>query len=116
MRLAVVGPSPCGKCTAVCCKQTITEHAVLLEGPDEERRFGPWSETFVLNGNQSRRVIPYRAGRCPFLGEDDRCTIYDDRPLHCRRFECTKFFDHRGQHGHFLRTNNDVLRLLKGWA
>ncbi|MEM6562255.1 MAG: YkgJ family cysteine cluster protein [Planctomycetota bacterium] len=113
MRIAVVGASPCERCTAVCCKRTVTDYAVLLEGADEERRFGPWSETVVLDGNQSRRVIPYRADRCPFLGDDDRCTIYADRPLHCRRFECTKFFDSGGGHGTFLRQNADVLALLE---
>lgn len=26
---------------------------------------------------------------CPFLGEDDRCTIYDVRPEDCRHFPHT---------------------------
>jgi uncharacterized protein len=34
---------------------------------------------------------PYKARQkpCPFLGDDDRCTIYDIRPLVCREFPHT---------------------------
>ncbi|MCH7688204.1 MAG: YkgJ family cysteine cluster protein [Planctomycetes bacterium] len=30
--------------------------------------------------------VPYKARQlpCPFLGDDDRCTIYDVRPTVCR--------------------------------
>jgi len=30
------------------------------------------------------RVEAHRGGRCALLGEDDRCTVYDVRPLKCR--------------------------------
>ena len=42
------------------------------------------------------RVLPYVDGRCQFLGDDDRCTIYDDRPANCRRFECAPGYHHAG--------------------
>lgn len=37
---------------------------------------------------QGKRALVMRQGRggCYFLGEDDRCTIYEHRPLGCRAF------------------------------
>lgn len=120
VRIALVGASPCERCFAACCKRTVSEYAVLLQTDDERRRFGPWSITLpVRDGTQvvHERVIPYRddtptTARCPFLGNDDRCTIYDDRPLACREFECTRHFDPRRGHGYFLRGNPTVAALL----
>jgi Fe-S-cluster containining protein len=61
----------------------------------------------------TERVLPYRDGRCQFLDADDRCTIYDDRPVNCRRFECAPGFHHDGNHSEFLRRNPDVLAMLE---
>jgi Fe-S-cluster containining protein len=54
-------------------------------------------------------------GRCQFLGEDDRCTIYEDRPAACRAFGCIADFnrDGIGAHGTFLRRNAPVLAMLE---
>jgi hypothetical protein len=30
-------------------------------------------------------------GRCPMLADDGRCSIYDDRPLTCRTYDCRVF-------------------------
>ena len=117
VRIAIIGQSPCEACDAACCRRTVSEYAVLLQGEDEIRRFGPWSTTLAIDDGgtiRHERVIPYRptTGRCPFLGEDDRCTIYEDRPRACRAFECTRHFDPRRGHGHFLRGNTRVVELL----
>ena len=29
--------------------------------------------------------------RCPFLNNDNKCDIYENRPLICRNFTCYKF-------------------------
>ncbi|MGF1633601.1 MAG: YkgJ family cysteine cluster protein [Phycisphaerae bacterium] len=119
-RVAVVGASPCTGCTAACCRRTVSDFAVLLQTEHERRRFGPWSVTLPVADEagvlRHERVITYRDdGRCPFLGDDDRCTIYEDRPEACRAFECTRHFGHRGpgSDGFFLRRNLDVRRLLE---
>jgi Fe-S-cluster containining protein len=103
---------------AACCKQNGHVYSVLLE-PSEYARFGPFSiELAVDNGafRVSERVIPYREGRCLFLGEGDLCTIYDDRPQSCRRFECVRGYHHGGadvtSHGDFLLRNPHVRLIL----
>jgi Fe-S-cluster containining protein len=98
---------------------------VLLETDEERRRFAAWSITVPVRDAAARelrheRVIPYRergdeGACCPFLGRDDRCTIYEDRPQACRRFECTRHFNQAGvgRHGLFLRGNARVIQLLQ---
>jgi Fe-S-cluster containining protein len=119
LRLAVVGHSPCHRCVAACCTQNGHEYAVLLEG-DERRKFAPFAvEARVDKATHVgvERVLPYRDGRCVFLGDDDRCLIYDDRPLNCRRFQCVGAFNRGGAalggHGPFLERNPAVLALLQ---
>lgn len=118
LRLAILGDSPCDLCTAACCRQNGHEYAVLLDGEAERRRFAPWSRDVRMDaGGQGvvERVLPYRDGRCVFLGEDDRCTIYEDRPVNCRRFQCVDAFHpggRVGEHGRFLRLNSHVLNIL----
>jgi hypothetical protein len=119
VRVAILGASPCDRCVAACCKQNGHEFAALLRGDDEVRRFSAFSiaHPFVDEGGAMRveRVLPYVAGRCQFLGRDDRCTIYDDRPRACRQFECAPQFnaDGPGRHGPFMRRNPHVLTMLE---
>ena len=118
-RLAILGDSPCMECTANCCRQNGHDFAVLLEG-DERRKLTAFSEPHQFDdgsGPTVERVLPYRDGRCVFLDVDHRCTIYDDRPVNCRRFECVVGFHHRGSdrssHSRFLQLNPDVLDRLE---
>jgi Fe-S-cluster containining protein len=116
LRLAILGNSPCGLCTAACCKQNGHEYAAILRG-DEVRKFAAFGiDVPIRDGERvvTERVLPYVDGRCQFLGEDDRCTIYDDRPGACRAFECVEHFNQRGvgAHGSFLHRNRAVLKTL----
>ena len=118
IRLAIRGASPCGDCFAACCRKSVSEYAILLQGEDERRRFGPWTVTLPVADAagevRHEAVIPYRDEVCPFLdGDTDLCTIYDDRPRSCREFECTRHFDPRRGHGYFLRGNPRVVALLQ---
>ena len=91
---------------------------MLLE-ESEHRRFRPFAVDVAIDHGRRvvEKVLPYANGRCQFLGDDDRCLIYDDRPMNCRRFQCVDFFHHRGsnvrEHGRFLQLNEDVLALLE---
>jgi Fe-S-cluster containining protein len=118
VRIAILGASPCDQCVAACCKQNGHEFAAILDD-DERGRFGPFAQSVSLRRSDctlvSEFVLPYRDGRCQFLGDDDRCTIYDDRPRACRAFECAPKFNARGVHRHdaFLQRNPRVLQLLQ---
>jgi hypothetical protein len=115
LRLAILGTSPCHLCHANCCKQNGHDYAVLLEAA-EWRRFAPFCVEVRVDAGAcvtTERVLPYRDGRCQFLDEDDRCTIYEDRPANCRRFECAPGFSSRGAHSPFLERNPDVLEMLR---
>jgi Fe-S-cluster containining protein len=123
-RLAILGDSPCDLCTAACCKQNGHAYAVLLEGDRERRRFAAFSIDLPIQQPDGavrlERVLPYRDGRCGFLGDNDGCTIYDDRPANCRRFQCVGDYgtgrDGFGRHGPFLRANSGVLAVLEGFS
>lgn len=90
---------------------------MLLQTDAERRRFAPWAITLPVDDGgtlRHERVLPYTpTGRCHFLGDDDRCTIYEDRPSACRAFECTRHFDPRRGHGPFLRGNAAVVNVLE---
>jgi Fe-S-cluster containining protein len=121
LRLAILGDSPCDLCTAACCRQNGHAYAVLLEG-EERRRFAPWAMDVAIAGDGgavvSERVLPYRDGRCVFLGGDNLCAIYEDRPVNCRRFQCIGGYHlgggRIGCHSQFLSANRDVVRVLEG--
>jgi Fe-S-cluster containining protein len=119
IRIAIIGESPCNQCRAACCHQNGHDFAVLLQG-DEVRKFAVFSRSAMIeNDGQliSERVIPYVDGKCPFLGEDNLCTIYDDRPSACRIFQCTSRFNRHGvgKHDRFLELNPRVREMLERW-
>src|SRR4051812_18162400 len=114
IRIAIVGESPCHACTAACCRQNGHEFAALLRG-DEVRKFAAFSVGILMTSGIVERVLPYREGKCQFLGEDDRCRIYEDRPGACREFQCVSAFNVHGvgRHGEFLERNEKVKKMLE---
>jgi Fe-S-cluster containining protein len=118
LRLAIFGASPCDRCVAACCKQNGHEFAaILVDG--ERGQFAAFAQSVNIRASNgalvTELVLPYVEGRCQFLGADDRCTIYDDRPAACRRFECSAHFNARGigKHDVFLDRNPQVRELLE---
>jgi Fe-S-cluster containining protein len=56
-------------------------------------------ESFVLLDRPGRRVLMTLAQRdhaCRFLGESDRCTVYEARPASCRLYPFAVSFGQRG--------------------
>ena len=117
IRIAIVGESPCDLCTAACCKQNGHAYAAILRD-DEIRKFAPFAiDVPIIRADivlTFERVLPYIEGRCQFLGDDDRCTIYDDRPGACRQFQCIDSYNAHGvgRHGIFLKRNVDMREML----
>jgi len=81
---------PCGDCCACCA----TAHFVHV-GPDEPATLArvPRGLLFPAPGMPAGHLLlPYDGrGRCPMLGDDGRCAIYDQRPLTCRVYDCRVF-------------------------
>jgi hypothetical protein len=121
IRIAILGESPCDLCTAACCKQNGHAYAARLQD-DEVRKFAAFAIDVPIRRDDDNRltyerVLPYINGRCQFLGDDDRCTIYDDRPRACRQFQCVDHYnaDGVGAHGVFLQRNPSVREMLDAW-
>ena len=117
VRVAILGESPCEHCVAACCKQNGHDYAVLLRD-DEVRRFAAFSQVVTIRRDGqliAESVLPYVNGRCQFLDDEDRCRIYEDRPLSCREFQCVTSYNHDdvGRHGLFLRRNPKVLEIIE---
>lgn len=74
----------CSKCTAKCgaeCCSNVPFDRSFVETHKPVREI---IELVPLGDNM---VVPKTAsGRCPFLSEDYRCTVYKDRPRVCRVF------------------------------
>jgi Fe-S-cluster containining protein len=77
---------PCGGCTA-CCTSSYFIHV----GPDETRALAriPAELLFAAPDLPKGNVLMGydEDGRCPML-TDGTCTIYEDRPLTCRNYDC----------------------------
>lgn len=80
----------CTRC-ANCCK-TLN---VRFDDADIERIAGHLNmstDEFIatyLEVDQERNVYTTRQTPCPFLGQDDRCTIYEVRPTVCQEYPYT---------------------------
>jgi Fe-S-cluster containining protein len=80
---------PCGGCTA-CCRSAYFIHIDPPETRTLERI--PPELLFPAPGRPDGHVVlGYdERGHCPML-VDDRCSIYDDRPISCRTYDCRVF-------------------------
>lgn len=102
---------PCETCTgAPCCK------AFLVQLTEDEYESGLYANYAVKITEESREQLRFNIGAfilsldalpilygsyntvyylegaadyaCPFLGENNKCTIYNDRPTVCRSYSC----------------------------
>ena len=77
---------PCGSCNA-CCR---TSHFIHIRVEEKRARARlPRELLFPAPGMPpGTLVLGYdQDGRCPML-VDGRCTVYEDRPLTCRTYDC----------------------------
>ncbi len=80
---------PCGDCSA-CCRSSLFIHI----GPDEHQTLAaiPSELLFPAPGRPKGTMLMGfdKSGLCPMF-IDDTCSIYENRPLSCRRFDCRIF-------------------------
>lgn len=79
----------CLKCAA-CCKN----YSPRFKTPDIKRiskvlgmKEGSFIETYLTLDKEGDYVV--KSAPCPFLGKDNYCSIYEDRPSDCSRFPYT---------------------------
>jgi len=80
---------PCGSCNA-CCR---TFHQIHLRpGENRARKRLPRAYLSAANGlPPGYLLLGYtETGACPVL-VDGRCTVYEDRPLVCRTYDCRMY-------------------------
>jgi FkbM family methyltransferase len=76
---------PCGSCVDCCSK--LTPHLT-----DEEFKSGKYAYTFMESPLSEDPVITIPKGihgGCMYL-VNNKCSIYNDRPISCRQFDCRK--------------------------
>lgn len=108
---------PCEHCSAYCCKQRGHDFAVLLEEHEVERFDQACLVRDVvpnLGITDSEWCLPYKDGKCVYLGDDDKCTIYESRPERCREFNCVNGYKCKGEyHSYFLEDHPEVVKLIE---
>ena len=75
--------SVCSECPARCCRTAGPGFRWLYLNGEERHQ-----ELFAQHSEHVTGRLEFTKGRCPFLGSDHRCTIYERRPEACRLFEC----------------------------
>ena len=84
---ATVGAAQCDLCGA-CCR-TFPVLVSIRDGSREPRiaeeapRLEPWNRS--AEWEFKLHPLPFSRG-CLFLGDDDRCSVYESRPSVCRAF------------------------------
>lgn len=78
-------PLVCGTCTACCHTPPFLD--------DGETSPHPVIEDFnLMQQVWQKRFFRRPDGKCMFLDEIDRCSIYSSRPAVCRRFDCRDWY------------------------
>lgn len=95
--LGTIGPAlrgegesdvPCGTCTGCC---TSSQFVLVTPADTAARSVIPAELLFPAPFLPGSHLLPYdERGRCPMLGERG-CTIYAERPMTCRTYDCRVF-------------------------
>lgn len=75
-------------CQTISCTKCCEKLSPYLT--ETEFKSGKYVYTFLTSGDPEKPVIavPKTSRGCFYLSEDKLCTIYEDRPLACRQFDC----------------------------
>ncbi len=96
--------SPCNKCDGRCCSY----RDIILEKVEKDKYIS-------IITDEGYFALPMIDGKCPYL-KDNRCSIYETRPIGCRTFECINCY--RNVKGKikltfFLQDNSDIAELIE---
>lgn len=80
---------PCARCTGVCCTTQAGWRFVTLT--KREQKLPLFQGQLAVHPPTGLKGFWFlQSGRCPYLGPQGRCSIYQNRPFNCRNFDCRK--------------------------
>lgn len=104
----------CDSCSGVCCKQSDNRpFAVMLVDGDNAEDYQTIEADDGIDDDVKVKAIPYRDGKCIYLSDENRCTIYEKRPVLCREFYCFTNYDPEKRLSFFLEDNPEVVELIE---
>lgn len=71
--------------TGECCRRV---HAVTVTEAELEAVQKARPDVSLEVTRRADGFLEFRAGPCPYLGPEGRCSVYEHRPLNCRRWMC----------------------------
>lgn len=76
---------PCSTINCTLCCELLSPYLT-----EQEFKSGKYIYTFLDGGDPNKPVIavPKTERGCIYLSPEKKCTIYNDRPLACRQFDC----------------------------
>ena len=87
----------CRLCGGLCCRTEFGWDPTFAVKLDDEDFLQGWGGPNLEPLCEGKASIPAKDGRCVH-NVDGRCTIYKERPYHCRYFDCTVFL-YQNLHG-----------------
>ncbi len=85
--LPILTDSLCDRCIALCCKYiTIEIDKPRTKREKDDVRWYLLHEGVTLLVDKDRWMVKCPT-RCSALSDDDKCTIYDNRPQTCREYD-----------------------------
>jgi Fe-S-cluster containining protein len=85
----VFSETDCGTC-ANCCKEIspiLYRHDILRLAKALKMKIEKFAENYLIIDKDGDYV--FKSTPCPFLGTDNMCGVYDDRPTACREYPHT---------------------------
>jgi Fe-S-cluster containining protein len=93
-RLPALHEEAFGNVDCLSCANCCRNYSPRFKSPDIKRiskvlrmKEGAFIEAYLRLDEDGDYVV--KSTPCPFLGSDNRCSIYEDRPSDCRRFPYT---------------------------
>ena len=81
----------CTRCANCCKKMTVrlTRSDIKRIAKHLQMTVDEFTDRYLVEDGEREGLLTLREKPCPFLGSDDRCTIYAVRPACCRGFPYT---------------------------
>ena len=91
LRQQEVSVPECETCIGLCCGRAIGNIFLYPDQSEWDRKVIADGKSYTDSQFPGHQFIARRHdGACVFLSDDNRCTIYNQRPFVCRQYTCLK--------------------------